>query len=274
MPLIDLHIHTTATPHHSTWEPAALATHAAAHGYAAIAATDHNSTANVAALQAAGARHGLRVISGVELDSAFNGKLWHTLLYAAPPEAAELLALCAAVFQRNAADAQALIAGLPGLGFALPDFGAWQRPPNVADVATALAQHNQLPGRVPGEHDEEVGMRFLLTQLPGAYNPVGVDEVIGVAHRLGGVAVLAHPGRSKGIYAVPATAEDIGAMVEAGLDGIEVYYPSHSPAQQAWLLEQAQRHGLLVSGGSDSHHPHQPLATWDAALVAALLEKV
>lgn len=268
--MVDLHIHTTATPHHSSWEPEVLASSAAARGLTVIAAADHNTTASVSALRAAGARYGLRVISGVEIDSAFGGKLWHTLVYGADPEAPELLDLCAAVFERNAADARRLIAELPAQGFRLEGLESLGRTPNVADVATALARHNALPGRVAGEGDEEAGMRFLLTQLPGAYRPVGVDEVISVAHRLGALAVLAHPGRSKGIYAIPADAADIAALAAAGLDGLEVYYPSHDAARRAFLLEQATAHGLLVSGGSDSHHPNQDLAAIEPDLVTVL----
>lgn len=268
--MIDLHIHTTATPHHASWAPDELAAAAAARGLTAIAATDHNTTAGVLALQEAGRRHGVRVVSGVELDSAYGGKLWHTLVYGADPAAPALLELCAAVFERNAADARRLSDELPRQGFVLAGLDQLGRAPNVADVATALARLNALPGRVAGEGDEEAGMRFLLTALPGAYRPVGVDEVIAVAHSLGALAVLAHPGRSKGIYAIPADEHDLAAMTAAGLDGVEVYYPTHSPAQVALFGDLAARHGLLVSGGSDSHHPHQALAAIDPALVTLL----
>ncbi|NTV65007.1 MAG: phosphotransferase [Oscillochloris sp.] len=271
--MIDLHIHTTATPHHASWAPEALAAAAAARGLMVIAAADHNTTASVRALQVAGARHGVRVVAGVEIDSGYGGKLWHTLVYGADPDAPELLALCAAVFDRNAEDARRLMAELPARGFTLAGLANLGRTPNVADVATALAAQNKLPGRVAGEGDEEAGMRYLLTQIPGAYRPPGVDEVIALAHRLGGLAVLAHPGRSKGIYAIPADAVDIAALAAAGLDGIEVYYPSHSPATCEFLLAQARLHGLLVSGGSDSHHPHQPLAAIEPQLVT-MLERV
>jgi hypothetical protein len=113
-------------------------------------------------------------------------------------------------------------------------------------------------------------MRYLLTRMPGAYKPIGVDEVIAVAHQLGAVAILAHPGRSKGIYAISADADDLAALVEVGLDGVEVYYPSHSAEQQVFLLRAAQRYGLLISGGSDSHHPHQDLARIERSLVTLL----
>jgi predicted metal-dependent phosphoesterase TrpH len=113
-------------------------------------------------------------------------------------------------------------------------------------------------------------MRYLLTELRGAYQPVGVDEVIAVAHGLGGVAVLAHPGRSKGIYAVPADESVIAAMSATGIDGIEVYYPTHSAEQVARYATLAAKYGLLVSGGSDSHHPQQGLASIDPRLVTIL----
>lgn len=268
--MVDLHIHTNATPGHASWTPETLAAAAVARGLSVIAATDHNTTAGVAALRAAGARYGVHVVTGVELDSAFGGKLWHTLVYGADPTAPALLALCDAVFTRNAADAQRLLAALPELGFVLEPPTPPGRGPNVAEVATALAHANALPGRVAGEDDEAAGMRFVLGELPGLYRPLGVDEVITVAHELGALAVLAHPGRSKGVYAIPADAHDIAALAAAGLDGIEVYYPSHSAAQVELYARLAHAHGLMVSGGSDSHHPHQALAAVERRLVTVL----
>jgi 3',5'-nucleoside bisphosphate phosphatase len=271
---IDLHIHTTATPHHSSWAPEALAAAAAAAGLRAIAVTDHNTTTGVRAVQTAGARQGLRVISGVEIDSAYAGKLWHTLVYGAAPDDSGLLALCEAVFTRNADDAVRLRRELVGQGFRLDGLDQLGRPPNVADVGAALARANRLPDRHAGEDDEAAGMRYILEQVPGGYRPVGVDEIIVAAHRAGGLAVLAHPGRSKGVYAIPATAEDVAAMVDAGLDGIEVFYPSHSSEQRALYAELAQRYGLLITGGSDSHHQYQPLATWPMERCQVFLDRV
>jgi predicted metal-dependent phosphoesterase TrpH len=257
---IDLQIHSTATPHHSSWAPEALAAAAEAAGLQLFAVTDHNTTAGVRAAQAAGARRGIRVIAGVEIDSGFAGKLWHTLVYGAAPDDPALLELCEAVFARNMADAAALQDQLAQRGFRIAGLGDLGRPPNVADVGAALARQNTLPGRRAGEDDESAGMRYLLEQAPGGYRPVGVDEVIAAAHRAGALAVLAHPGRSKGIYAIPATEADIAGMAAAGLDGVEVFYPTHTAEQRAFYADLALRHGLLITGGSDSHGPHQALA--------------
>ncbi len=39
-----------------------------------------------------------------------------------------------------------------------------------------------------------------------------------------------------------------------------MFYPTHTAEQRALYLELARHHGLLVTGGSDSHHPMQALA--------------
>lgn len=271
--LADLQIHSDALPHHSSWRPGTLIPALKISGVAVFAITDHNTTAGVVAMRAAADQAGLGFVTGCEVDSAHNGKLWHTLMYGIDPLHPAVLALCASVDARNAADAQRLIATLPAEGWRMPVFAQDStRHINVAEVASALAEHNDLPRRVDSD-DEAAGMRFLLARQ-GSYNPPTVPEVIAAAHTAGGVALIAHPGRSKGVYAIPADAADIAAFVTAGIDGIEVFYPAHTAAQIDFYLSQAQQHGLLISGGSDSHHPDQPLARWDALHMLPLLRRV
>jgi predicted metal-dependent phosphoesterase TrpH len=57
---------------------------------------------------------------------------------------------------------------------------------------------------------------------------------------------LAHPGVIKEVWNFPA-------WVTAGLDGVEVYYPTHSFDMRRDLLEIAAKYKLLVSAGSDHH---------------------
>ena len=67
----------------------------------------------------------------------------------------------------------------------------------------------------------------------------------------GGIPVWAHPYLFRGgdVEAV------LPQLVAAGLRGIEVYHPNHTPSQQQNLLALAKTHGLLVTGGSDYHGP-------------------
>lgn len=271
--LIDLHTHTIATPHHATWEPAELVRYAAAHDVGILSVTDHNTTSQVRAAEAAAADAGIALIPGVELDSAFGAKLWHVLIYGVDPDDAQLGALAAAVDQRNDRDARAIAAHFRAQGHALGWLDTLERRATVADVGHALVKDGVVPPE-PGVEDEAVGTGWIMQHLRELYRPVTVDEAIAVAHARGGLAVLAHPGRSKGAYAIPATAEDVAAMAAAGLDGIEALYSGHSPAEQRFYADLAAEHALLVTAGSDSHHPTQGLRGRPAADCAPFLERL
>lgn len=272
--LIDLHTHTIATPHHATWEPDALVRYAKAQGVGVLAVTDHNTTSQVTAAQRAAQEHGVTLIPALELDSAFGAKLWHILIYNIDPEAPAIVALGASVAERNARDAQEIAAHFRAQGHALASLAAISgRAPTVADVGHALVKDGVVPSQ-PGVEDEAAGTGWIMTNLRELYRPVTVDEAVAAAHQQGGLAVLAHPGRSKGVYAIPATAEDVAAMVAVGLDGIEALYAGHSAEQQRFYHDLAREHGLLVTAGSDSHHPAQGLRGRPAADCAAFLARL
>ncbi len=104
--LIDLHVHTIATPGHATWEPDALMRYAQKHGVGVVSVTGHYTVAQVPATHAAADRHGVRCIGAVARDTAFGGKLWHLLLSSiAPPRPRSLRC---AVVECNARDALAI----------------------------------------------------------------------------------------------------------------------------------------------------------------------
>lgn len=50
-------------------------------------------------------------------------------------------------------------------------------------------------------------------------------------------------------------------MAAMGLDGIEVYYPSHTRQFRKQLIEFAREHDLLITGGSDFHGSIRPGTT-------------
>src|SRR3989304_2002480 len=45
----------------------------------------------------------------------------------------------------------------------------------------------------------------------------------------------------------------VDGLLAAGLEGIEAYYPDHTPAMVERYLEVARRFNLLVNGGTDFH---------------------
>ena len=126
-------------------------------------------------------------------------------------------------FERVAALAGGGAVGRPHVARALVEAG-W-----VRDVAEAFDRYI---GRDGPAYVERVKI-----------TPAAAVRVIRAA---GGLAVLAHPGWGAHDAMVPE-------LVAAGLDGIEVYYPDHSPAQVERYTALARRYGLLMTGGTDFH---------------------
>ncbi|MCA9539689.1 MAG: PHP domain-containing protein, partial [Myxococcales bacterium] len=64
------------------------------------------------------------------------------------------------------------------------------------------------------------------------------------------------------------------ALVQEGLDGIEVRHPAHDARAVQRYRALAERHGLVPTGGSDFHRPEGPVPLGhfgvDAAALAAL----
>ncbi len=245
----DLHAHTTASDGQLT--PVALVELAREIGLETIAITDHDTTAGITAAQAA-APPGFRVIPGVELSAEdANGDV-HMLGYH--------LDITHEVFQRRLEEfrirryhrAQAMVDKLATLGIQLD----WQRVEAQADGGAIgrphIARAMMEAGYVASV--KEAFERYISNDGPGyvSRQRLSPEESIEMIHMAGGVAVLAHP-----IFVA-----DYAVMIErlrpAGLDGIEVAYPNHSPELEAELREIAQRHGLLITGGSDFHGPNIP----------------
>ncbi len=268
--LIDLQVHTIATPGHASWEPDPLMRYAKEYGVGVVSVTDHNTVAQVPAALAAAARYGVRCIGATELDTAFGGKLWHLLLYGIDAQSPAITALCRAVVERNARDAQNIADHFRHQGHALPSLDQIETP-TVAAVGLALVRDGVVT-KQPGVEDEAAGMGYILTQLRDLYRPVTIDEATAVAHEQGALAVLAHPGRSKGIYAIPATAADIAAMAAVGVDGIEALYAGHTLSEQQFYSDLARQHDLLITAGSDSHHPADGLRPRPATDCAVFLQ--
>jgi predicted metal-dependent phosphoesterase TrpH len=72
----------------------------------------------------------------------------------------------------------------------------------------------------------------------------------------GGMASLAHPVRLK---KRGADLEDfVASLMDAGLQGIEVFHSEHGPADCAEYAAAARRFGLIETGGSDYHGDAKP----------------
>ncbi len=85
------------------------------------------------------------------------------------------------------------------------------------------------------------------------------QQAISSIQKNGGLAVLAHSGRIYSKLGLDGYTQLIKELVEAGMQGLEIYYPSHDASQIDALLTVAHDYNLLVTGGSDWHgHTYTP----------------
>lgn len=81
-------------------------------------------------------------------------------------------------------------------------------------------------------------------------------EVIDILHDCNALSIWGHPGKRFPFNVVgnkQKLEKYLNIMLDYGLDGIEVFHPSHSVEQSDFLLKFAEKNNILISGGSDYH---------------------
>jgi 3',5'-nucleoside bisphosphate phosphatase len=242
---IELHCHSNASD--GALAPDALIALAAAHAVRVLALTDHDTIDGVPEAIAAGAAAGVRVLPGIEVSSVFAGKEVHVLGYGIAPDAPERLQL-SALRTARVSRAQKILARLEALNISI----AFEHVAKLAGdgmigrphVARALIEAGHAVSI------DDAFRRYLAEGGPAHVPNDSLDpaQAIALIQRAHGCAVLAHPGLFKGDFDAL-----MAHMLAAGLDGIEAYYPDHTPKLVARLEALARAHGLICTGGSDFH---------------------
>ncbi len=241
---IDLHLHTHFSD--GTFSPEEVVRRARGARLSAISITDHDSIAGIEPARRAAAGSP-EVISGVEVTAGFEGREIHVLGYGFQESAPEMEEYLARARQRRLGRMQTMLERLKQRGI----------PIRMEEVQAASAQAESI-GR---PHLAEVLVRkgvvrslseaferFIGDRAP-CFVPqalLTVPETVRLIRGHGGVAVLAHPYRIVEDASIPA-------LVEAGIQGLEVYHSDHDSSTTGHYRELARRYGLLETGGSDCH---------------------
>jgi len=248
--MIDLHTHSTASD--GTMSPAALAAYAREKKLEALALTDHDTVEGLAEALAAGAQNGLEVVPGIEISAEYPDSALHILGYYIDSTSPAFLKNISVLQQARADRNPGIVKKLQALGLQIEydeiiaEAGGGQvGRPHFAQV---LIKKGYV--KTPKEAFD----RYLAKGAP-AYSdkfrfPPG--EAIGHIRNAGGIPVLGHPS-TLNLPGIRELESFVGAMVDHGLMGIEVYYSDHSASQIKVYEGIAQKFGLLITGGSDFH---------------------
>ena len=240
----DLHLHTNFSD--GTYTPEELAGHARRCGFKAVALTDHDTMEGCERMAAACEAGGVEFIPAAELTAEHDGHELHMLGYFLDARNEKLLADLAHFQEVRRQRIYEMVARLNQLKIPLQPEAVFRlancHSPGRPHVARALVE-----ARLCSSLDEAFE-RFLKKGKP-AWVPkfkISAAEAISLVHHAGGLAVMAHPGLNH-------TDELIPDLVAAGMDGLECFHTKHSTSTTQRYLEIADRHHLLVTGGSDCH---------------------
>ena len=250
---IDLHTHSSVSD--GTDSPATLVATAAAAGLDVVALTDHDTTAGwTAAAEARPA--GLTIVPGMELSCRYFSSdgppiAVHLLAYLFDPLHPAFAAERARLREERLSRGERIVTGLAADGYpvawaqivARSEGGVVGRP----HIARALVEAGVV---------DSVDHAFatLLHHRSPYYAPKADTDVldgIRLVRAAGGVPVFAHGLATSRGRVVGDDA--IAAMTAAGLLGIEVDHPDHTPDQRAYLRALADGLGLIRTGSSDYH---------------------
>jgi len=251
---IDLHTHSIYSDGSST--PAELIAMAVANGLEGLALTDHDTVEGVEEVQRLGKQAGITILTGVEISTTLRQYTLHILGYGIDPSDPGLHQWLLPLQQGRAKRNAAILKKLQDLGIAITAeeiskiscCGQTGRP----HIARLLIEKGVVD-TFDAAFRQYLGRNKLAWESRFSYSAA---ETIDMIHRSGGLAVLAHPGTLDQEMRVQSMV--IRELALRGLDGIELYYPSHSRKILKKLKAIAAQNNLIVTGGSDFHGATRP----------------
>lgn len=247
----DLHLHSNASD--GSDAPAHVVRRAYEAGFAAVALADHDTMDGVAEAMAEAARLGIELIPAVEYSTLDGEMEVHVLGYGLDPADTGLQEQLSRLRSGRFDRARRMVERLNELGVRV----RWERVQAIAGDENVGRAHIARAMLEAG-YIQQIGEAFTAEYIGNggrAYVErvkISPSEAIAQIRAAGGVAVLAHPGRFRRDDETIGE-ETILRYMEAGLQGIEVFYSRHTPAMEAHYSALADRFGLLKTGGSDDH---------------------
>ena len=253
--LIDLHTHSTSSD--GTDSPTELVNRAISKKIDVLALTDHDTTRGwdeaLNTLLSHPSKTSMQLVQGAEISCQdSDGISIHMLGYMFDTEYQPLLEVLERTRENRVSRMERIIARLneAGIEISLEDVHAQRKGdatlgrPHLADALVAR-------GHVASRDEAFAALLHNKSKFYINHYSPSPTEVIRLIKSAGGVAVIAHPLASQRGRTIRI--ELMEQLVEAGLDGIEIYHRDHSDDEKVQLLQIAKENELIVTGSSDYH---------------------
>jgi len=245
--MIDLHTHTSASD--GTLSPRELVARAGRLGVNILSVTDHDTISGLKEARIIAKDYAIEFISGVELNTDADQDEIHILGYFIDPENEHLCTTLKELGMEREERCIRMLQKLEGFGVnpGIENVRAFSVGESIGrpHIARAMIEMGLV------SDFEEAFSKYIGSRAP-CYIPrkkVKPTDAVKLILSAGGIPVLAHPGLIENF------SKQFPILLEAGLMGIEAYYPKHSPLQIDYFARLAKKHSLLVTAGTDYHGP-------------------
>jgi predicted metal-dependent phosphoesterase TrpH len=259
---IDLHCHSTASDGRLT--PQKLIELASQLQLRALALTDHDTVAGLRTFHDMGKAHGVETISGVEISAEYSRGTMHIVGLFVDTASQAFRSFLKNLSEGRKIRNPQIVQRLNELGMDITMQEVEEEAGCVDNGTGGGALDAKSVGRPHiaavmirkgfVKTKQEAFDKFLSKGRPAYFTRFAASpqETIEQIHSASGMAILAHPPYLKARD--EAELEHIvGDLKKDGMDGIEVYYSTHTPEETALCLRMATKFDLAVSGGSDFH---------------------
>lgn len=249
----DLHCHSRVSD--GSLEIRELVSLAKRNGIMTLAIVDHDTVDGLVEAESAGKNYGVKIISGVEI-SAYDyqrSRKAHVLGYLLdhPQQVGEA---CRPLLIKRQKNSEWIVETLIEAGYLI----TWDFVKNISRGSTNVYKQHIMHALMELGYTSTLKAELYkkLFSKPNHGNPRGIAyqeieyldvfEAVKVIKKAGGIAILAHPIGYKNMELIPE-------LIDVGLDGLEAWHPSHDDGAIKQILSEAERYGLILTGGSDFH---------------------
>ena len=249
--LIDLHSHTNASD--GSLSPSEFVLYCKEKNVTAAAVTDHDTAAAAGECIKYGKKYGVNIIPGIELSAKFSGELHILGLFIDYTN--KNFQNCTSLLKEFRKERNIKMINKFGENGIKININTVLKFKNDADIST-IGRVHMAKALIEKGYCTSVSDAFskYLSHSSPFYcerEKFTAKKCIEIIHSAGGLSFLAHPCHSA------KTARELETLIKIlvsyGLDGIECYHSSMTPAHTKSALELCKKYSLLISAGSDFH---------------------
>ncbi len=243
--LVDLHIHSDHSDGRQS--PQDVINSGLTLGLRAVSITDHDVVTGSIEASSYAEGKDIEVITGIELSASNTDDDVHILGYFFDPTHDHLCQTIETFRRIRYERGKKMVERLAEIGIVF-DFEKIVEKAGKAAIGRPHVAEALVEGGFVSNYNE--AFRKYLGLNGPVYVPkakITPADAIELLHEAGGIAVMAHP-------ALTNEDDKIEEMASVGLDGIEIFHPTHKAVERKRYRRLAEKLGLVCTGGSDSHN--------------------